>query len=87
MCGRSTGSKNSKSFCQTEFNFTGKRKCTLKVYDEVNGIIQNTTEPAIKMNVELTGTAKDAAGTDKFCKINNYFNIIAIIHATQGQLK
>lgn len=78
VCGRNSGDKNSKGFCQTEFSFTGNRKCTLMAYDEVNGIIQNKTGPAVVMNIELTGT-KDAAGTNKFCKINILTSLLLYI--------
>ena len=69
--------KNSNSDCQIPLDFSGSLKCTLMAYDEVNGVIQNTTGPAVVMNVTSPGT-KDTGTDNSFptCKINS--NIIAI---------
>lgn len=51
------------SGCSPELSFYGVKNCTLKVYDKVNEIVENNSNPAVIRDVILTGAATQPSAT------------------------
>lgn len=51
------------SGCSPELSFYGVKNCTLKVYDQVNEIVENNSNPAVIRDVTLTGAATQPSAT------------------------
>ena len=56
--------------CSPKLSFYGVKNCTLKVYDQVNGIVENNSNPAVVRDVTLTGAATQPSTTTKINTIS-----------------